>query len=158
MHTLYKKEWIMKVLLTKDVKGLGKAGEVKEVKDGYGQNFLIGKGFAKAATTAVLNQHKASEKKKSEDEAAELERLKKVKEQLTSLVTVIQKKVGETGHLFGSVTKDEIAHAVEEQHNIQIDKKHIVHKLSMKEPGEYEIDLKLGHGLHAMMKIEIVSE
>ena len=148
----------MKVLLIKDVKGLGKTGEIKEVKDGYGQNFLIGKGFAKAATTAVLNQHNASEKKKSENEEAELIRLKEVKEQLTSLVTTIPKKVGENGHLFGSVTKDEIAHAVEDQHKIQIDKKHIVHKLSMKEPGEYEIDLKLGHGLHAMMKIEIVSE
>lgn len=148
----------MKVLLIKDVKGLGKLGEIKEVKDGYGQNFLIGKGFAKAATTAVINQHNSSEKKKAENEEAELIRLKGVKEKLTSLITTIKKKVGENGHLFGSVTKDEIAHAVEDQHKIKIDKKHIVHKLSMKEPGEYEIDLKLGHGLHAMMKIEIVSE
>ncbi len=148
----------MKVLLIKDVKSLGKAGEVKEVKDGYGQNFLIAKGLAKAATNAVLNQHKAHEKKKAEDEAAELERLKEVKEKLTTLVTTIKKKVGENGHLFGAVTKDEIAHAVEEQHNIHIDKKHIVHKLSMKELGTHEIDLKLGHGLHAMMKIDIVSE
>lgn len=148
----------MKVLLIKDVKGLGKAGEVKEVKDGYGQNFLIGKGFAKAATNVVLNQHNAAEKKKAEDEKIELARLKEIKEKLTSLVTTVTKKVGENGHLFGSVTKDEIAQAVLDQHNIEIDKKHIVHKLAMKEPGEYEIDLKLGHGLHAMMKIEIVSE
>jgi len=148
----------MKVLLVKDVKGLGKVGEIKEVKDGYGQNFLIGKGFAKAATNTVINQHNASEKKKAENEAAELTRLKDVKEQLTNLITKIEKKVGENGHLFGSVTKDEIAQAVEDQHKIQIDKKHIVHKLSMKELGEYEIDLKLGHGLHAMMKIEIVAQ
>ena len=148
----------MKVLLIKDVKGLGKSGEIKDVKDGYGQNFLIGKGFAKAATNAVINQHNAQEKKKSEDEAAELERLKDVKEKLSKLTTNIAKKVGENGHLFGSVTKDEIAHAVEDQHNIVIDKKHIVHKLSMKEIGEYEIDLKLGHGLHAMMKINITAQ
>ncbi len=148
----------MKVLLIKDVKSLGKAGEIKEVKDGYGQNFLIAKGFAKAATNAVINQHNAQVKKQEADDQAELERLKEVKEQLTTLVTVIKKNVGENGHLFGSVTKEEIAHAVEEQHGISIDKKHIVHKLSMKELGEYEIDLKLGHGLHAMMKIEIVSE
>lgn len=148
----------MKVLLIKDVKGLGKAGEVKEVKDGYGQNFLIGKGFAKAATNVVLNQHKAQEKKKAEDDAAELERLKQVKEQLSSLVTSIKKKVGENGHLFGSVTKEEISQAVLEQHDIVIDKKHIEHKLSMKELGEYEIDLKLGHGLHAKMKIKIIGE
>ncbi len=148
----------MKVLLTKDVKGLGKAGEIKEVKDGYGQNFLIGKGFAKAATNAVINQHNAQEKKKAENDAAELVRLKEVKEKLTELTTTIKKKVGENGHLFGSVTKDEIAHAVKDQHNIEIDKKHIIHKLSMKETGMHEIDLKLGHGLHAMMKIDIVAE
>ncbi|HIC43313.1 MAG TPA: 50S ribosomal protein L9 [Sulfurimonas sp.] len=147
----------MKVLLIKDVKGLGKIGEIKEVKDGYGQNFLIGKGFAKAATTAVINQHNSSEKKKAADDAAELDRLKDIKEQLTKLTTTISKKVGNNGHLFGSVTKDEIAHAVKDQHNISIDKKHIVHKLSMKEVGEYEIDLKLGHGLHAMMKITITA-
>lgn len=147
----------MKVLLIKDVKGLGKAGEIKDVKDGYGQNFLIGKGFAKAATNAVINQHNSQEKKKAADDAAELERLNDVKEQLTKLTTTIAKKVGDNGHLFGSVTKDEIAHAVEDQHKIVIDKKHIVHKLSMKEVGEYEIDLKLGHGLHAMMKINITA-
>ena len=147
----------MKVLLIKDVKGLGKTGEIKDVKDGYGQNFLIGKGFAKAATNVVINQHNASEKKKAANDAAELERLKDVKEQLTQLTTTISKKVGDNGHLFGSVTKDEIAHAVEDQHKITIDKKHIVHKLSMKEVGEYEIDLKLGHGLHAMMKISITA-
>jgi len=148
----------MKVLLIKDVKGLGKAGEIKDVKDGYGQNFLIGKGFAKAATNTVINQHNAQEKKKAADDAAELVRLKDIKEKLTELVTTIKKKVGENGHLFGSVTKDEIAHAVEDQHGIVIDKKHIVHKLSMKELGMHEIDLKLGHGLHAMMKIDIISE
>jgi len=148
----------MKVLLIKDVKGLGKSGEIKDVKDGYGQNFLIGKGFAKAATNTVVNQHNAQEKKKEADDAAELVRLKDVKEKLTELVTTVKKKVGENGHLFGSVTKDEIAHAVKDQHGIVIDKKHIVHKLSMKELGMHEIDLKLGHGLHAMMKIDIISE
>jgi len=148
----------MKVLLIKDVKGLGKTGEIKDVKDGYGQNFLIGKGFAKAANNVVINQHNAQEKKKAADDAAELVRLKDVKEKLSELVTTVKKKVGENGHLFGSVTKDEIAHAVENQHGIAIDKKHIVHKLSMKELGMHEIDLKLGHGLHAMMKIDIISE
>ncbi len=148
----------MKVLLIKDVKGLGKSGEIKEVKDGYGQNFLIGKGFAKAATNVVVNQHNAHQKKKVADDEAELQRLKDVKEKLTELTTTISKKVGNNGHLFGSVTKDEIAHAVQDQHNIIIDKKHIVHKLSMKETGEYTIDLKLGHGLHAIMKINIIAQ
>ena len=57
----------MKVLLIKDVKALGKAGEIKEVKDGYGNNFLIGKGFAKAATPDVLRQYEAAQKRKAEE-------------------------------------------------------------------------------------------
>ena len=62
----------MKVLLIKDVKGLGKAGEIKEVKDGYGNNFLIGKGFAKAATPDVLRQYEAAQKRKAEELKDEL--------------------------------------------------------------------------------------
>ena len=57
----------MKVLLIKDVKSLGKAGEIKEVKDGYGNNFLIGKGLAKAATPDVIRQYEAAQKRKEEE-------------------------------------------------------------------------------------------
>ena len=66
----------MKVLLIKDVKGLGKAGEVKDVKDGYGQNFLVGKGLAKVATNEVLKKHASGERKKAENEAQEIADLK----------------------------------------------------------------------------------
>ncbi|MDA3946858.1 MAG: 50S ribosomal protein L9, partial [Helicobacteraceae bacterium] len=66
----------MKVLLIKDVKGLGKEGEVKEVKDGYGQNFLVGKGLAKVATNEVLKKHASVERKHAENKATEIEELK----------------------------------------------------------------------------------
>ena len=148
----------MKVLLIKDVKGLGKAGEVKEVKDGYGNNFLIGKGFAKAATNDVLKQHASGERKKAEKEAQEIADLNAMKEQLASLTTVISKKLGETGHLFGSVTKEEIAEALKAQHGITIDKKHIEHKVAIKTIGKHELDLKLGHGIHAVLHVEIKGE
>jgi large subunit ribosomal protein L9 len=148
----------MKVLLIKDVKGLGKAGEVKEVKDGYGKNFLIGKGFAKAATNEVIKQHAASERKKAADAAAELETLKTLAAKLEKLEVVIRKKLGETGHLFGAVTKEEIAHALLEQHKIEIDKKHIESKTAIKTTGKHALDLKLGHGIHASLHIDVVGE
>ena len=66
----------MKVLLIKDVKSLGKVGEVKEVKDGYGKNFLIGKGFAKHATPEILEQHAADEAKKAQELLDEIASLK----------------------------------------------------------------------------------
>ena len=148
----------MKVLLIKDVKSLGKAGEVKEVKDGYGKNFLIGKGFAKHATPEILAQHKAQEEQKAKEEAEEIARLKAVAEQLDKSEIVLTKKLGQNGHLFGAITKDEIAHALQEQHNIEIDKKHITDKVAIKTVGEHDLDLKLGHGIHATLHVDVQGE
>ncbi len=148
----------MKVLLIKDVKGLGKAGEVKEVKDGYGQNFLVGKGLAKVATNEVLKKHASSERKKAESEAQEIEDLKALSDKLDKLKVTISKKLGNTGHLFGSVTKDEIAHALKDQHGIEIDKKHINHKEAIKMTGTHDLDFKLGHAMHATIHLEVVGE
>jgi len=148
----------MKVLLIKDVKSLGSAGEVKEVKPGYGQNFLIKKGFAKPATPEIIAEHEAQLKRKAEEEAAELARLKEMAEKLDKLEIVVTKKLGQNGHLFGAVTKDEIAHALKEQHGIEIDKKHITDKKVIKSVGEHEVDLKLGHGIHATLHVDVQGE
>lgn len=148
----------MKVLLIKDVKSLGKAGEVKEVKDGYGKNFLIGKGFAKHATTEILAQHAQDEKDKVKNEAAEIASLKELAVILDKKEIIIKKKVGDNGHLFGSITKEEIASTLKEQHDIEIDKKHITEKLSIKTVGEHDVDFKLGHGIHATLHVDVVGE
>jgi large subunit ribosomal protein L9 len=148
----------MKVLLIKDVKSLGKAGEVKEVKDGYGKNFLIGKGFAKHATAEILAQHAADEKQKALDLANEITSLKGIAIKLEKLEIIITKKVGDNGHLFGAITKDEVAHALLEQHKIEIDKKHIVDKTAIKTIGEHDLDLKLGHGIHATLHVDVQGE
>ncbi len=145
----------MKVLLIKDVKSLGKAGEVKEVKDGYGKNFLIAKGFAKHATPEIIEEHKKMMAQKEAEEKAELERLKELAKKLDKLEIVVKKKVGENGHLFGAVTKEEIAKALKEEHGIEIDKKHITDKKAIKTVGEHEVDLKLGHGIHATLHVDV---
>jgi large subunit ribosomal protein L9 len=148
----------MKVLLIKDVKSLGKAGEVKEVKDGYGKNFLIGKGFAKHATAEILAQHAEEEKQKAIDLANEVASLKELAIKLDKAEIIITKKLGDNGHLFGSITKDEVASALLEQHNIEIDKKHITDKMAIKTVGEHELDLKLGHGIHATLHVDVQGE
>ena len=148
----------MKVLLIKDVKSLGSAGEVKEVKPGYGQNFLIKKGFAKPATPEIIAEHEAEIKRRAEEEAAEIARLKEMAEKLDKVEVVITKKLGQNGHLFGAVTKDEIAQALQEQHSIEIDKKHITDKSAIKTVGEHDVDLKLGHGIHATLHIDVQVE
>lgn len=148
----------MKVLLTKDVKGVGKSGEIKEVADGYGKNFLIGKGLALAATHEVLKKYESDQKKKAAHDAAEIERLNGIKAQLADIKVMITKKLGNTGHLFGSVTKEEIADALVAQHGIEIDKKELDAKHGIKTTGLHELDLKLGHGIHAKLHVEIKGE
>jgi len=148
----------MKVLLIKDVKSLGKVGEVKEVKDGYGKNFLIAKGFAKHATPEILEQHAAEEAKKAQELLDEIASLKATAEKLEKAEIIITKKVGDNGHLFGAITKEEVVTALKEQHNITIDKKHIIDKAAIKTIGEHELDLKLGHGIHAKLHVDVQGE
>jgi len=148
----------MKVLLIKDVKSLGKKGEVKEVKDGYGKNFLIGKGFARHATPEILAQHAQDEIIVAENLEKEVGILKEIAKKLDKCEIIITKKLGQNGHIFGSVTKDEIANALQEQHNIEIDKKHINEKHAIKTIGEHDLDFKLGHGLHATLHVDVQGE
>lgn len=145
----------MKVLLIQDVKSLGKKGEIKEVKDGYGNNFLIGKGLAKLATPAVMKQWEAGERAKKEAEANELAKLKEAKAALENVKLIIRTKTGANGALFGSITKEEIAEELKKQHNIEIDKKSIEHHGAIKATGNYELDLKMGHGIHATLNLTV---
>ncbi len=145
----------MKVLLIKDVPNLGKAGEVKEVKDGYGKNFLIARGFAKLATPDVIEAWEKEQAKRKEEEAKEIERLKGLKEKIEATKLVIRHKAGANGALFGAITNKEVAEALKEK-GIEIDKKHIDIHPAIKQAGEYEVDVKLGHGIHA--KLDLVVE
>jgi len=148
----------MKVLLIKDVKGLGKAGEIKEVKDGYGKNFLIGKGTALHATNEVIKKHESGVRKKAANDIAEIERLKEIEKTLAKTELKIRRKLGANGSLFGAVTKDEISHEFKTQCNLDIDKKTIEIKNAIKMTGIFDITIKLGHGIHAPFKLEIIGE
>jgi len=148
----------MKVLLIKDVKDLGKKGELKEVKDGYGQNFLIGKGFALLATNEVLRKYESDQRKKAEAEKAEMEHLREIEKKLGSLKLTVKRKLGANGSLFGAVTKDEIAHDLKEQCGIEIDKKTVEIEHPIKTTGNFDISIKLGHGIHANLSLIIIGE
>jgi len=147
----------MKVLLIKDVKSLGKTGEIKEVKDGYGKNFLVAKGFAKVATDEVIAQWQEEQKEKAQKEAEEIAHLESLKEKIEKTELVIAKKLGANGSLFGAITNSDIADALKKS-GIEVDKKliHIDH--AIKATGSYEADVKLGHGIHAKLKFEVVGE
>lgn len=144
----------MKVLLIKDVKTLGKSGEIKEVKDGYGQNFLISKGFAKLATPEVVANWQAEQERIAQELKDDLERLTKEKKVFEDAIIKIEKPIAPVG-IKGSVGNADISKAIKEQLDIDLDKKLINLKKAIKSTGMHEVDTKLGHGIHATLKIQI---
>ena len=146
----------MKVLLIKDVKGLGKAGEIKNAKDGYARNFLIPKGLAKVATKEVIEEWQKEEAKRKAELEAEIKKLNEIKKELENNKYTIKHKLGANGQLIGSVTNKEIANMLNEK-GFDIDKKQIAHT-TIKAPGIYEVEIKLGHGINAKLNLEVEGE
>jgi len=145
----------MKVLLIKDVKNLGKAGDIKDVKDGYGQNFLIRQGLAKLATPEVIKEWEEEQAKKEAKLKAEIEKLNEYKKKIESTEIKIEKESAPVG-IRGSVTNKCIADEIKKQLDIDIDKKDINLKKAIKTEGLHEVDIKLGHGIHATAKVNVV--
>lgn len=145
----------MRVILLKDVKGLGKLGEIKEVADGYARNYLIKNKLALEATDSNINFVKSQIKSLEKKNERKLENAKEVKEAIESVRVVIKAKAGESGRLFGSITSDDIAKALKEQYNIEIDKKNIETEEPIKLVGEYVVDVKLGMNVIAKLRVSV---
>ncbi len=148
----------MKVLLLEDVKGLGKAGEVHEVKDGYGKNFLVGKNLALVASNAVINRYNAEQRKKEQQEIMRKEKYEKIAQELSMLECIYRAKVGQNGMLQGAITKEDIASILAQQHNIDIDKKGIELSAPIKKTGVYDLEVKLYAGIKATFKLDVQGE
>jgi len=146
----------MKVLLIKAVKALGEAGEIKDVKDGYGQNFLIGKGLARLATPDVVENWKEEQARMAQELKDELTRLEAEKITLEATDIKIEKTKAPVG-IKGSVGNADISTAINKQLNIELDKKHINLKKALKSEGLHEVDAKLGHGIHATLRVNVVA-
>lgn len=133
----------MIVILLKDVKGTGKAGEVVKVSDGYARNMLIPKGMAQEATEGNVRSLEKQKKLAEDKRAAELAEARKQAEKIGGLVVEILTKSGEGGRLFGSITSKDIADALKEQHQIEIDKKKFQMDGPIKHAGETQVEIKL---------------
>ncbi|MGI6721201.1 MAG: 50S ribosomal protein L9 [Anaerovoracaceae bacterium] len=145
----------MKVILLKDVKGSGKAGDVVKVSDGYARNKLIPQGLAQEATK---NNMKALERKNAAEAAANEEARQKAeadREQLKKVTLEIKTKGGEGGRLFGSITNKDIAEALKEQCSIDVDKKKIQLDSPIKETGLVTVKVKLFTGVTADLKVNV---
>ena len=145
----------MVVILLKDVKGTGKAGDVVKVSDGYARNMLIPKGLAKEATQGNvrnLEKQKAiAEEKRAEEKAA----AQKKAEDLEKITLIVKSKGGENGKLFGSVTSMDIAKALQEQEGITIDKKKIDIPGPIKQAGKSQAVIKLYQDVSAKITVDV---
>ncbi|AEB72306.1 50S ribosomal protein L9 [Lentilactobacillus buchneri] len=147
----------MKVIFLQDVRGKGKRGEVKEVPDGYAQNFLIKNGKAKAATKAAMSQLKGQQKAEEKREEEELEESKQLKAKLEDDKTVVElkAKAGTDGRLFGSIPSKQIATALEKQYGVKLDKRKIELPEPIKVAGYTNVPVKLHVDVTAKIRVHV---
>lgn len=147
----------MKVIFLEDVRGKGKRGEVKEVPDGYAQNFLIKNGKAKVASKAAMSQLKGQQKAEEKREEEELEESKQLKAKLEDDKTVVElkAKAGIDGRLFGSIPSKQIATALEKQYGVKLDKRKIELSEPIKVAGYTNVPVKLHTDVTAKIRVHV---
>lgn len=147
----------MKVIFLKDVKGQGKKGEIKEVSEGYAQNFLIPRGLVRPATDGnvkTLENQTAAEAKRKEREKEEAAELGKKLEEMTVTLTA---KAGEGGRLFGAITSKQVAEALEKA-GIKIDKRKIEMHDPIRSLGVTQVPVKLHPEVKSTVKVQVTEE
>ena len=138
----------MKVILTQDVRGQGKRGQMIEVSDGYARNFLLPRKLAQEATADNINTMRMNDKATQERQAKERAEALELRNRMKDMTVVVTAKGGGAGRLFGSVTNTEVSEALAKQAGIQLDK-------PIKSVGVYTVKCKLGYEINAELKIEV---
>lgn len=147
----------MKVIFLQNVKGVANKDEIKEVKDGYAQNFLLKKKLAVEATQANIDALAAKKQKEKENEAAKVAEAKQLAETLNKTGITLKGKGGDTGKLYGAITAADIAKGLADA-GVNVDKKDIAMKDPIKEPGEFKVKVKIYHDINAEVKVTVVAE
>ncbi len=148
----------MRVLLTKDVDNLGHAGDVKEVADGYGRNFLLRRKLAVAAGKGAEAEAKRLREATVKRETKDRNEAQAVADEIDNKTVVVRLKVGAEEKAFGSITNQDIATALKAQHRVEIDR----HKIDLKEPirtlGEHQVGLKLHRDVNAHVNVIVTQD
>ncbi len=148
----------MKVILSADVKGQGKKGDMIEVSEGYARNYLLPRKLAVKATADNMNALKLKEQARKAQIEREKEQARAYAKQLGASVVKVRAKGGENGKLFGSVTSKEISEALKEQHGINLEKNRIVLEENIKNFGSYEVKCKLGYEISGTIHVLVIEE
>ena len=145
----------MKVILLQDVKGKGKKGQMIEVSDGYARNFMLPRKLAIEAPPDAVNTMKMNDKATAERIAREKAEALEISKKRRAMTLVVKAKGGGAGRLFGSVTNQEIADALEKNGGVKLDKRKIVIADPIKSVGTYTVTCKLGYEISAPLTVKI---
>ena len=148
----------MKVMLVKDVDALGRAGDVKEVADGYGRNFLLPRKLAVVAHRGIEAEAKRLRDAAAKREAKDRDEAQALADEVGNKTIVLRLKVGEGDKVFGSITNQDIATGLQQQHRVEIDR----HKIELKEPikslGEHQVTLRLHRDVQVPINIIVTQD
>lgn len=147
----------MNVIFIKDLKGQGKKGEIKQVKDGYGMNFLIKGGYAVAATDGNIKHQETLKNRQELEEKEKIENCEIIKKELEKINLKFNVKTGKQDMVFGSISTKQIATELK-KHNIDIDKKNIRIDNQMSSLGTYNVTIELHKKVTATLKITLTKE
>ena len=145
----------MKVILQQDVKGKGKKGQLVEVSEGYGRNYLLPRGLAVAATADNMNEMKQAEEARAHREAVERAEAEANAKKFESIIVHMTAKGGTSGRIFGSVTSKEIAAQLKKEHGIEVSKQKIVLDEAIKTFGTFELKVKLYPEVVGKLKVQV---
>lgn len=146
----------MKVILNKPVKGLGDAGAVVEVNDGYGRNFLLPRGLAMEATAGNLRNLRQEEQKAAQSAARALQAAQALAASLNGRAVTVSVRAGQGGRLFGSITSQDLAEAMQAQLGATVEKRRIVLDDAIRSTGEYRVNLRLHPQVTASVTVRVL--
>lgn len=145
----------MKIILLQDEKKLGRKGDIIEASDGYARNYILPKKIGVEATAKNMNDLKLKKANDAKVAQEQLDAAKKLAGELEAKQVVVKIRAGENGKAFGSVSTKEIAAAVKEQHNLEVDKKKIQLPEALKNFGNYEVSVKLHPQVTAKLTVKV---
>lgn len=148
----------MKVVLVEDVQGLGKAGDIVNVKDGYGRNFIIKNKKGLPGTKENIEAAIQAQKERELAQAEEKKAAEKLADNLSKMTITIKERASESGDLYGSVTSKDIALALKEQKDLEIDKRKITLAEPIRHIGKAEVKVKTYAGVEGSLTVNIIRE
>jgi len=148
----------MKIILKQNVEKIGQVGDVVEVSDGFARNFLIPRGKAISFTAGNFKQIEYLKKREIEQREGELKEVKELAEKINNISLEIKVKAGEEGKLFGSVTSKDIVETLLKEHGIELDKKKLNLKESLKKLGVHIVPVNLYKDITPEIKVNLISD